>query len=135
MAILWKIKEIKGTDTLTIEEFLEQLDLRPFQKMDCDSYLYEVTEEINFRPNFIFYNNRSDTAYFNLRNSTGKVLSEKLSLAPHSFVLNEWRFGNNRSIKILSNDSCHEVCRRSKKDYLIFYSTGQILKFFRHIRQ
>ncbi len=120
VALLWKLKQIKRTAPPTIEEFLDQLGLRSFQKMDCDGYPFEVTEEINLYSNFIFYNNRSDTVYFNFRNSEGEIFNEKLSLPPHSFQLDEWAFGNDECIEMLQNDSCHAVYRRSKEDYLIF---------------
>jgi hypothetical protein len=120
IALLWKIREMRGTAPPTIEGLLRAMDLKPFQALSCDAYPFEPAEEIHLHANFIMYNNRSDTVYFNVANTEGRILnSDEWSLAPHSFQLDEWSLSIDRSIEVLDGDSCHAVYRRTKEDYLI----------------
>jgi hypothetical protein len=120
VALLRQIREMRGTASTTIEEFLDELGLKPFQTMTCDAYPFEVGEEILLRTNFIMYNNRNDTVTYNITNSEGRILNSiELILPPHSFLLIEADLRPDRTIQILDKDSCQKVYYRTKQDYLI----------------
>jgi hypothetical protein len=109
-----------GSAPPNIEDFIEELGLRPFLTKNCDAYPYEVSEETNLRMNFIFYNNRSDTLYFNITDNKGHIQnSDPMSMPPFSFELDYARLASNRNIQILDMDSCQKVYYRTKQDYLI----------------
>jgi hypothetical protein len=120
VALLWKIRKMKGSAPPKIEDFLEELGLRPFLTKNCDAYPYEVNEMINLRMNFIFYNNRSDTLYFNLTDNKGHIHnSDPMSLPPFSFELDGADLESMDNIQILDKDSCQKIYYRTKQDYLI----------------
>lgn len=120
LALLWQIKEIRGTAPSTIEGFLEEFGLKSFETMECGALPFEVSEEIHLYSNFIFYNSTSDTAYFKIHGSEGQALIiGKQSLPPHSFQLMELELGVDQCIEVLDNDSCQTLYHRAKEDYLI----------------
>ncbi len=120
IALLWKIKEIRGNTPPTIEEFLIGFDLEPFETLSCDIYPYEVADKVYLHTSFIMYNNKEDTIYFNLTDTQGRIRnSETWSLAPHSFLLYELSANVNRCIQVLENDSCQTVFHGTKEDYVI----------------
>ncbi len=102
-------------------EFLNSFGLKPFQEINCSERPFEIQEEINFRRNFIFYNNSNDTIYYNYLNSEGEVRNRRglIRMPPKSFRLNEITIDVNGFIEIIKNDTCNKVYRRINEDYLI----------------
>lgn len=120
VALLWQIKQIRGTGPSTLEEFLDDLGLEPFQTIECGAYPLEAVEEINLLSSFILYNSKSDPAHYNVCNSRGEILNrQELSLPPYSFQLKEWNLRVNQCIEVLDTDSCKTIYRRTKQDYVI----------------
>jgi len=120
VALLWTIKSLRGTENTSIDFFLEKFGMRPFQELECDGYPFEKKENINFRLNYIFYNNTDETVFYNYMNLEGKILNRnKISLPPKSFNISASRLKTNTFIEVLKNDSCNKVYRRIKEDYLV----------------
>ena len=119
VALLWKIKKIRGDAPTSIETFLKNLGLKPFQELECGEQPFEEKEPI-FRRNFIIYNNTNKIVFANVLNTEGEALnSNKNILQPKSFGLAEVNLGVNLFIEVLENDTCKKVYRRIEEDYLI----------------
>jgi hypothetical protein len=119
VALLWKIKSIRE-DPISIESFLENLGLKPFQEFECREQSFEEQEAIFFRRHFIIYNNTNNTVFYNHLNTKGEILNnEKISLPPKSFRLDEFWFRGDSFIEVLEKGTCKKVYRRTKADYLV----------------
>jgi len=119
VAALWQIKQIKGLDkTLTIKHFLNDLDLKPLSEYACTDKPYKVNE-INFRRNFIVYNNTKDTITYYKINELGKRL-KRISVAPNKFLLTYERMLNDDFIELTTDNQCHKIFKQNKEDYLLF---------------
>ncbi len=122
VALLWTLKNLRGTENMSIDSFLKKLGMTPFQELECDGYPFEKKESINFRLNYIFYNNTDKTVFYNYLNLEGEILNRnKISISPKSFNLAGFRLNTNNFIEILENESCNKVYRRIKEDYLVIY--------------
>ncbi len=120
VALLWHIKNLKGTQNISIDSFLNNLGMVPFQELECDGHPFEKKETVNFRLNYILYNNTDKTIFYNIINLEGEILNrKKLSLTPKSFQVSAARLNTNYFIEVLENDSCKKVYRRIKEDYLV----------------
>ena len=120
VALLWTIKNLRGTENASIDSFLKKLGMIPFQEIECDGYPFEKKESINFRLNHIFYNNTDKTVFYNYVNLEGEIWNrKKRSLPPKSFNLSDFSLNTNYFIEALENDSCKKIYRRIKEDYLV----------------
>ena len=119
VALLWKIKSLREDAPTSIETFLKNLGLKPFQELECGEHPFEEKEPI-FRRNFIIYNNTNKIVFANVLNTEGEALNPKKNiLQPKSFGLEEVGLGVNIFIEVLENDTCKKVYRRINEDYLI----------------
>jgi len=119
VALLWKIKSLREDAPTSIETFLKNLGLKPFQELECGEHPFEEKEPI-FRRNFIIYNNTNKIVFINVLNTEGEALNPKKNiLQPKSFGLEEVDLGVNLFIEVLENDTCKNVYRRINEDYLI----------------
>ena len=119
VALLWKIKSLREDAPTSIETFLKNLGLKPFQELECGEHPFEEKEPI-FRRNFIIYNNTDKIVFTNFLNTEGEALNpKKIILQPKSFRLEEVDLGVNIFIEVLENDTCKKVYRRINEDYLI----------------
>ncbi len=119
VALLWEIKSLREDASTSIETFLKNLGLKPFQELECGAHPFEAKEPI-FRRNFIIYNNTNKIVFANVLNTEGEPINTKKNiLQPKSFALEEVDLGVNVFIEVLENDTCKKIYRRIKEDYLI----------------
>jgi hypothetical protein len=119
IAILWHLKQIRGTAPASIEEFLDGMGLRPFHEAPCGSFPIVIEDGVNIPVNGIYYNNRSDTVYFNRRDLQGVLDERSRAIAPHSFYLDEFSILSRLCIEVLENDSCSSLYYKTDQDCLI----------------
>jgi hypothetical protein len=120
VALLWKIKTMRGHAVGTIDEFLKNVGLRPFQELSCGAFPVETVQGTNFRLNYILYNSSDKEVFFNVLDTEGKILNPReFSLAPKSFGLGEFTLSENGLIQVLENGTCKDIFRRLKQDYIV----------------
>ena len=120
VALLWKIKTLRNDVDTSLDDLLKSIGLKPFQELDCGAFPVETIEKIGIRLNCILYNNSDSEVFYNVLDTKGKVLNNrKLSVAPKSFILNEYSLSESRLIQVMDNDTCKKIYRRLKQDYLI----------------
>lgn len=120
VALLWNIKTIRGEVDSSLDDLLRSFELKPFQELNCEVFPVESMENTNFRVNFILYNNSDVEVFYNILNIEGKVLNSGIfSMPPKSFRLNSTRLSEDRLIQVMQNDTCKNIYRRLKQDYLI----------------
>ncbi len=120
VALLWKIKSMRAEGPISIEPFLKDFGLKPFQKLECGEQSFEAKEEIDFRRHYIIYNNTNNTVFYNHLDANGEILnSEEISLSPNSFRLDEFAYRGDSFIEVLADGSCKKAYRRAKADYLV----------------
>jgi len=119
VAALWQIKQIKSLDkTLTIKQFLNDLNLEPLTEYACTDKPYEVNE-IYFRRNIIIYNDTNDTITYYKIDELGKRLNP-VKVSPYKFLLTKEDMMNNRFIELTIDNQCSKVFKQNKEDYLLF---------------
>jgi hypothetical protein len=118
VALLWKLKTIRGELNTSPADFLKNIGLNPFEEINCGEFLSEKKKHLSSRVSFIFYNNSDKEVHFNIINAEGEVLSNG-SLASKSFKLEEFYIIENWFVQTLENGSCKKVYRRFTEDYLI----------------
>ena len=119
VALLWQIKLIQGLDkNLTIKQFLNDLDLKPLSAYACTDKPYK-RNDINFRRNFIIYNNTKDTITYYKINESGMRLYP-VTVAPNKFLLTYESMSNDQFIELTTDNECRRVFKQNKEDYLLF---------------
>ncbi len=120
VALLWQINQIQGLDeTLIINQFFKELDLKPLSEYACTDKPYKINE-INFRRSFIIYNNTKESITFNYVDDYGKRLSP-FTISPNKFHLRvNHNMDNDRFIELTVDDECRKVFKQNKEDYLLF---------------
>ena len=121
VALLWEIKKLRLTTDIPIKGFLESLNLKPLEKLACNSAPYTIKEEIGIGKNAIIYNNTNNTVFYNIINLDGKIMDngKAYEIPAKSFELDEWDLSNDELIQYIANDSCKAVYQLTKEDYLI----------------
>jgi hypothetical protein len=120
VALLWKIKNIRGDVSSSLDDLLRSFRLKPFQVLGCEALPVEPIDKTNFRVNYILYNNTDVEVYFNFLNMEGEIQNRRtLSLPPKSFRLRPATLSEEWLIQVVENNTCKNIYRRLKQDYLI----------------
>ena len=118
IALLWRIKSIKGEDnSMNIKQFFDEHDLKPLLEYTCGDKPYR-RYDINFRRNFIIYNNTNDSISLYSIDESGKRL-DSTELPPKQFLLEQFSMRQNRFLEIALEYECSRVFKLYKEDYLL----------------
>ena len=118
VALLWQIKMIKSQDkTKNIKEFFHDLELKPLLEYSCQDKPYKTTD-INFRRNFIIYNNTNDSITIHVVNKSGEQLSTT-KFPPKKFYLGQFTMQNDIFLESTFEGQCKKVFKLDKEDYLL----------------
>jgi hypothetical protein len=114
--LLWKLKSAKD-DSLTLEEFLKSLKLKPFIENSCnDSNFKEF--EVLFRRNFIIYNSQSEEVIL-IKVSINDGDKATTILPAKNFLMGQWNLDENSYLEIEIDDNCKKIFDPYNEDYLI----------------
>jgi hypothetical protein len=118
IALLWQIKTIKGQDnTKNIKQFFDEHDLKPLLEYACGDKPYRISD-INFRRNFIIYNNTNDSISLYSIDASGKRLNTT-ELPPKQFLLEQFSMRQNRFLELALEDECSRIFKLNKEDYIL----------------
>ena len=118
IALLWQIKTIKGQDnSKNIKQFFDEYGLKPILEYACGNKPYRIAD-INFRRNFIVYNNTNDSISLYSIDASGKQLNTT-KLPPKQFLLEHFSMMNNRFLELRLEGECSRVFKLNKEDYLL----------------
>ena len=117
VALLWELKSTKD-ETLEIEKFLKNLNLKPFIEYECNEAINKAYNA-GFRRNLIIYNTQSKEVTLQVRSKTG-VFQSHITIPAESFHLRgQFALGKNDFLELEENENCRKVFDPYNEDYLI----------------
>jgi len=119
IVILWKIKNM-GNENSTgeLKEFLNSHGLKPWLKLDCDQRIFTPSSSLNFRTNYVIYNNLQKEVDLNSFDLNGVQLPDN-KLQPKAFFLAETDQYDGYIIEVKDDDRCTGAFGFVKDGYII----------------